>query len=640
LSPEAPVSEECLVTKKVTIRFEPEGRKVLAKPGTTVFEASERAGVGIRSECGGKHSCGKCRVIIEDQSNMTEVSEYETKLLTPEELGHGYRLACSSAAVEGDLTVFIPPETRMGKPRIQVEGMERPVKLDPAIKRVHLLLSRPTLHDITNDYERLLDAMLHKGFSQLEMDHELLRNLPDSLRNAGWDITVTVWNNKRIISIDEGNSEDINYGFSVDIGTSKIVGYLVDLVSGNVVSIQSLENPQMVYGEDIISRINYALTDGEALKKLQGTVVEAINSLIHNACHEVGANPGNVFEITVVGNTAMHHFFLGIQPKYLAVAPYVPAVTMPLDIKANFLNVTANPLANVHLLPVVAGFVGSDAVADVIATGICETHKMCLLIDIGTNGEVFVGNQEDIVSCSCAAGPAFEGMHIEHGMKARTGAIERVRLDPDTYEVNYETIGGSKPLGICGSGIVDAIAEMLKCGITSQRGGINRDIETKRLIKVNNDARFVIAWKHETGTGRDVTVSGKDIQEIQLAKAAIHTGAAILMNEKGLKDDQIDQVYIAGAFGRYINPENARFIGLIPDVPTERIDFVGNTAISGAKMVLISNQTRERAEKLSKQIRYVELMTAPDFRKEFRDSMFLPHRDATRYPTVMSHLRR
>lgn len=628
------------MTKKVTIRFEPEGRKVLVKPGTTVFEASKRAGVGIRSECGGKHSCGKCRVIIEDQSIMTGVCDLETKFLTPEELGHGYRLACSSAAGEGELTVFIPSETRMGKPRIQVEGMERLVKLDPAVKRFHLLLSKPTLHDITNDYERLLGAMRHKGFSQLEMDHELLRSLPDSLRNAAWDVTVTVWNNKRIISIDEGNSEDVKYGFSVDIGTSKIVGYLVDLVSGNVVSIQSLENPQMVYGEDVISRINYALTDDAALKKLQATVIEAINNLIHNACKEVGANPDNVFEITVVGNTAMHHFFLGIEPKYLAIAPYVPAVTKPLDVKANSLNIKANPLANVHLLPVVAGFVGSDAVADVIATGICESNKMCLLIDIGTNGEVFVGNREDIVSCSCAAGPAFEGMHIEHGMKARTGAIERVRVDPETYEVNYETIDGSKPLGICGSGIVDAIAEMLRCGITSRRGGVNRDIDTKRLVKVDNDPRFVIAWKHETGIGRDVTVSGKDIQEIQLAKAAIHTGAAILMNEKGLKDDQIDQVYIAGAFGRYINPENAKVIGLIPDVPTERIDFVGNTAISGAKMVLTSNQMRARVEKLSKQIRYVELMTAPDFHREFRDSMFLPHRDVTRYPTVMSHLRR
>lgn len=623
----------------LTIRFEPEVRKVLVEPGVTIFEAAKEAGVGIRSECGGKGTCGKCRVVIEDQLYLSEVSENELGHITPAELSQGYRLACCST-VKGDTVVLVPPESRIGIRKVQVEGMERPIKLDPAIKKLHLLLSKPTIHDVRPDFERLVDSLQKRQFTQVEIDHELLQILPNILRDAKWDITVTIWNNERIISVEGGNTENIIYGFSVDIGTSKIVGYLVDLMSGNVANIKSLENPQIMYGEDVISRINYTLTSNEALKKLQKIVIEAINILIYEACQEAGVNPNKIYEVTIVGNTAMHHFFLGIQPKYLTLAPYVPAIKRSINIKANSLKFRTNPLTNVHVLPVIAGFVGADAVADVLATGIYEMNEMCLLMDVGTNGEVFVGNQEDIVSCSCAAGPAFEGMHIEYGMKAGTGAIERLKIDPDTYEVEYETIDGGKPVGICGSGIVDAVAEMFRCGIINERGGFNKDIQTKRLRYVDGEPKFVIAWKHETGLGRDITVGRKDIQEIQLAKAAMHTGAVILMEEKKVMEDDLDHMYIAGAFGKYINPESARLIGLIPDVPTEKIDFVGNTAISGAKMALTSRQMRETAQRLSIKTRYIELMAAPDFRKEFLNSIFLPHRNIHKYPTVANYFQR
>jgi len=369
-------------------------------------------------------------------------------------------------------------------------------------------------------------------------------------------------------------------------------------------------------------------------------VIKAINTLIYQACQEAGIYPDKIYEITIVGNTAMHHFFLGIQPKHLTLAPYVPAIKRSVDIEANSLKIKVNPLANIHVLPVIAGFVGADAIADVLATGMYEINDMCLLMDVGTNGEVFVGNKEDIVSCSCAAGPAFEGMHIRYGMKAGTGAIERLRIAPETYEVEYETVDGSKPVGVCGSGIVDAVAEMFKCGIINQRGGFNKDIQTKRLRYVNGEPEFVIAWKHETGFGSNITISRKDIQEIQLAKAAMHTGAAILMKEKKVTEDDLNHVYIAGAFGRYINPESARFIGLIPDVPTEKISFVGNTAVSGAKMVLTSKEMREAAQMLSMNIRYVELMAAQDFRKEFINSIFLPYRDINKYPRVAGYFQR
>lgn len=627
------------MTKGISIRFEPEGKKVIVKSGVTIFEAAKEAGVGIRSECGGKGSCGKCQVIIEDQSHVGGISEDEPKHITPAELSHGYRLACCTP-VEGNIVVQIPPKSRMGTRQFQVKGMERPVKLDPAIKKLHLILSKPTIHDIRPDFERLADSLQQKGFTQLKIDQELLGKLPDILRTARWEVTATIWNDERIVSVEEGKTENFMYGFSIDIGTSKIVGYLVDLTSGKVVAIKSVENPQTMYGEDIISRINSTSDSDKALKKLQEMTIEAINILINDSCKEAGVNPNNIYEVTVVGNTAMHHFFLGIQPKYLSLAPYVPAIKRSIDIRANSLKIQANPQANVHVLPVIAGFVGADAVADVLATGIHELNEMCLLMDIGTNGEVFVGNRKDIVSCSCAAGPAFEGMHIKYGMKAETGAIERLKIESNTYEVEYETIGDEKPVGICGSGIVDAIAELFKCGIINQRGGFNKSVRTRRLRYVNNEPEFVIAWKHEAGLDKDITVSRKDIQEIQLAKAAMHTGSAILMKEKKLTEKDLDRVYIAGAFGRYINPKSAAFIGLIPDVPTRKIEFVGNTAISGAKIALVSKGMRETAQKLLTKIRYVELMTAPDFRREFLDSIFLPHKDMSKYPSVASYFSR
>jgi uncharacterized 2Fe-2S/4Fe-4S cluster protein (DUF4445 family) len=621
---------------KVTIRFEPEGRKVLVECGITISEAAKEAGVGIRSECGGENSCGKCRVVIEDQLNLSGISENERNHIMPAELSHGYRLACCAAA-NGNAAVYVPPESRVGIRKIQVEGMVRPTKLDPAIKKFHFILPKPTIHDVSPDFERLVTSLQKEECIKPEIDHELLQILPNILRDANWDVTATVWNNKKIISIEKGNTKNALYGFSVDIGTSKIVGYLVDLISGNVVNVQSLENPQIMHGEDVISRINYTVDSNEALKKLQAIVIEAINTLIWNAYQESGVDPDKIYEITIVGNTAMHHIFLGIPPKYLMMAPYVPSIKRAIDVKANSLKISASPYANVHVLPVIAGFVGADGVADVLATGIYEMDKMCLLVDMGTNGEVFVGNQEDIVSCSCAAGPAFEGMHIKYGMKASTGAIERLKIIPETYEVEYKTIDGTRPTGICGSGIIDAVAELFKNRIINERGGFNKNIQTSRIRYINGEAEFVIAWKDEAKLESDITISRKDIQEIQLAKAAIHTGAVALMWKKNLTDNDLDRVYIAGGFGRYINLESARLIGLIPDVPTEKISFVGNTAISGAKMALTSREMRETAQRLSTKIRYIELMADPNFRREFLDSIFLPHRNIMRYPTVAKY---
>lgn len=618
---------------KVSVRFEPEGKNVEVKLGTTILEAAKKAGVGIRSECGGQGKCGKCLVIVENQSRLSSISDTEHYHISDDMLNLGYRLACCSV-VKGDVTVFVPLQSRLETRRIQTEGIERLIKLNPAIKKIHLILSKPSLKDITSDFERLCFALRERELTNLEMDYKLLKILPIFLREAEWNITVVVWKNKEIIAFEKGDTTNNMYGFSVDIGTSKIVGYLVNISSGETICVKSIENPQIAYGEDIISRINYAALQNEGLKKLQLLVIETINFLIEEACRDVNVERNQIYEITVVGNTAMHHIFLGIHPKYLAFSPHVPAIKQAVNVKAESLRLNANSLANVYVLPVIAGFVGADAVADILSSGIYEKGGMNLLIDIGTNGEVFVGNREDIISCSCAAGPAFEGMHIEHGMKAITGAIERLRINPENCEVKYATIDGAKPVGICGSGMVDTVTEMFKCGIINNRGHFNRNIRTGRLRYENGLPKFVIVWKDESGIDSDITISERDIQEILLAKAAIHTGATILMKDKGLNDQDLDHVYIAGAFGKYLNPESAKFIGLIPDINSEKISFIGNAAISGAKMCLISTEMREIAENLSKKIRYVELAIHPDFHKEFADSLFIPHRDLNKYPSV------
>ena len=620
------------------VTFEPEGRKVNVPIGTTIFQAAREVGIGIRSECGGKGLCGKCRVIVKSPEALSDLTEAERKHLSKSETESGYRLACQ-AKILGNVTVIIPPESKLAIRKIQVIGMERSVKLNPAVKKLHVILPRPTLSDVRPDYERLIDALSDiTNFNDIEVDYEVLKRLPDVIRGSSFDVTVTIWGNRRIISVEPKDTTNELFGFAVDIGTSKIVGYLVDLITGETLEISSVENPQIMYGEDIITRITFATAKPENLKILQKLVIDAINKILDETCRRAKVNPRRIYEVVAVGNTAMHHFLLGIQPKYTALSPYVPAVKRQINVKARELNININPSGIITVLPIIAGFVGADAVADVLATGICESDELSLLVDIGTNTEVFVGNSEELLSCSCASGPAFEGMHIKHGMKAVTGAIERVSIDTN-FEVEYETIGNAKPVGLCGSAMIDAVAEMFKRGIIDQRGGFNRRIETPRLRENDGEVEFVIAWGHETATGKEITVTQKDIREIQLAKAAIYAGCSILIKRKNVKEKDLDRVLVAGAFGNYINPESAKVLGLLPDVPVGRIKFVGNTAIAGAKMALLSEDARRKANAISRKIRYLELAADPSFKEEFLKATFIPHKDLNRFPSIRSIIR-
>jgi len=462
-----------------------------------------------------------------------------------------------------------------------------------------------------------------QNVGNLEIEYELLRELPNILRDANWDVTVTVWNNNRLIAVERGDTSSVVFGFALDIGTSKIVGHLVDLTTGKTVAIGSIENLQIIHGEDLMMRITFAMANDINLKTLQKLAVDGINKVLQETCEKARINPNKVYEVIMVGNTAIHHFFLGIQPKYVALSPYTPALKRPINLAVKELRLKVNNRGIITVLPIIAGFVGADAVADVLATGIHESEDMSLLMDIGTNTEIFLGNKDDLLCCSCASGPAFEGAHIKHGIKAVTGAIERVRIDTD-LEVEYETIGSVKPSGLCGSAVIDVVAEMLKNGIINQNGRFSSNIKTKRIRKKNNEKEFVIAWDSETATSREITITQNDISEIQLAKAAIYTGCSILLKRKNLEERDIDRVFIAGAFGNYINPENAKITGLIPDISTERIKFVGNTAVMGAKMALVSKELRKQAKLISNKVRYLELANDPEFNTKFIKALSLP----------------
>ncbi|MEM3697279.1 MAG: ASKHA domain-containing protein [Candidatus Bathyarchaeia archaeon] len=627
-----------VLPENVKILFEPQAKKVQTPKGNTVFQAAKDAAIDIRSECGGKGLCGKCRIIVKSPKDLNELTESERKHLSRFEIDEGYRLACQAKVLK-DTVIVIPPESGFESRRIQITGKERFLKPKPTVKKIFVRLLKPTLSDIRPDYERLIDALLKvEKFGHVEIDYDVLKGLPDVLRQSNFKATITVWDRRKIIAVEPANTSKELFGFAVDIGTSKIVGYLVDLASGKTLDLESLENPQLAYGEDIITRITFAMADPKNLKTLQTLVVEAINRIINETCKKMKIDPNKIYEIVVVGNTAMHHLFLGIQPKYMALSPFTPAIKKQVNVKASELNIGINPSGIITVLPVIAGFVGADAVADALATGICDSSDISLLIDIGTNTEIFIGNSEDILSCSCASGPAFEGFHIKHGMKAVAGAIEKVRINSN-FEVEYETIGNEKPLGLCGSAMVDVVAEMFKHKIIDQSGKINRDIKTPRLRKSNGELEFIIAWGNETKTKKEITVTQKDIREIQLAKAAIHTGCSILMKRKKLKEKDITKLFIAGAFGNYINPDNAKIIGLIPDVPTENVEFVGNTAIIGAKMALISEEARKKADAISKKVRYLELAADPSFKKEFLRATLIPHENLNRFPSVRRILR-
>ena len=598
-----------------TVDFQPLGRRGECEPGDSLLECSRRAGVGITNVCGGKGKCHACKVKIL-RGGVSKPTPTEFSSFSPEQIGEGWRLACQ-VYPSGNCSVGVPPESMTAPQRTQVEGVDMVVEPDPCVLCYKVDLVGPELSDLRADADRLIHGLQEQhGVTCREVDGAVLRGLSTDLRSLDWTCQVAVRGNE-VIGVGAWPSPHL--GLAVDLGTTKIAGYLVDLSTGKRLVSKGIMNPQISFGEDVITRIDTALRSTVLSGEIQRAAVEALNQLALDLCREIGFVPGQIAEAVVGCNTAMHHLFLGLPVKQLVTAPYVPATSMALDWKARDLGFEIGRGAYVHMLPNVAGFVGGDHVAMLLASKAYEMKGLVLALDIGTNTEVSLINEGRVASVSCASGPAFEGYQIKHGMRAAKGAIERVRINGDS--VAYQTIDDAPPVGLCGSGVLDAMSQMYLAGILDRGGRIREG--HRRVRDPGGERTFILVGQEEREGRSSLGITQKDIRQLQLAKAAIRTGIQVLLEASGRSADEIEKVIIAGAFGSYIDVESAVTVGMLPRLPLERFDQVGNAAGIGAQMALISSTLRKEAGALASRIRYVELAGSPQFSNVFVQACYL-----------------
>ncbi|MCD6291185.1 MAG: DUF4445 domain-containing protein [Anaerolineae bacterium] len=631
--------------------FQPAGRQGWVPDGITILEAARLLGVEIESICGGRQTCGKCRIIIEEgtfpklgirssREHVTPVTDRERRYAERFglDLEHGHRLSCA-ARVQGDLLITVPEESQARKQVIRKAAREMSIKVDPAVRLCYIELERPTLEHPRGEWERAQEELATRfGLDNLTIDITALRDLQAALRKGQRGITCTIWQEREVIRVQPGYHEEA-YGLAVDVGTTTVAAYLCDLLSGEVIASEAIMNPQVTYGEDLMSRVSFAMSEVEGLDRMHRAIIEGLNDVADRAARSAGITRQEITDLVLVGNTVMHHVLLGIDPRELGGMPFPAAVHGPLDYKARDLGLSLAPGAMVHVLPIEAGYVGADNVGVILAE---EPHKVppdeiVLIIDVGTNGELLLGNSEHLLCCSSPTGPAFEGAQIVHGMRATPGAIERVRVDPETLEVRFRVIGESrwsdewteenppaeKARGICGSGIIEAVAELFKAGVIDRTGRFVRDCPSPRYRREGNLASFVLAWPHETSTGQEIALHTDDVRAIQLAKAALYSSARILMRRRGV--DHVDRVILAGAFGSYIDPEHAMTIGMLPDCDLEHVYAVGNAAGDGARIALLNRDKRLEAARVARQVEFVETAAEPDFQDQFVSAIYLPH---------------
>ncbi len=620
------------------VTYQPDGKHGQVPKGTTVMEAAQGMGVEISTICGGKKACGKCRVLTNpSDGGMSPITEEERKILSQDELGRGVRLACA-VRIMGDTTVIVPESSRRGRQRLQTDGIDTPVDLDPMIKKITLKLIKPTINSQKSDEAILMSALKeHHGIKNPTLTLEAARKLPAAVREGGWTVTVTLHNRSHIIDIEAGATTHNAKGLAVDIGTTKMACYLLDLHDGRLLSVASMMNPQISYGEDILTRVMHIVNNPTGQRELHECVIEGINQMIDDACSKAGAHRRDIYEMTVAGNSVMNHLFLDIPPTYLASSPYTPAISSPLNLNANELGININPTGRIHTMPLIAGFIGSDCVAAILATGIHASQDNALLIDVGTNTEIVVAKGKEMVACSCASGPAFEGAHIKHGMRASSGAIERAWINDDTTKAEYLTVDDDKPRGICGSGLIDLMAELLKAGVINPTG---RMLTTDPNVRRGPDGlEYVVVESDASALREDIVLTQKDVRELQKAKAAVYTGASILMKRMEIKTEDVERIYLSGAFGNYLDPENMMTVGMLPEFSLKKIVGVGNAAGTGTRMALLSGKERRRAEEISKNVRYHELAADPLFTEEYMKSLNMPHLDLGRFPSTVERLK-
>ena len=599
--------------RKVEVTFRPHDRVTRVPEGTTLFNAAHWIGLPIESTCGGRGTCGKCRVQV--LAGNVEVTPADRRHLSEEELAAGWRLACE-AIVTTDVECSVP--ALMRAPKAATMGLSRFVLLEPNVHKIHLTLDPPTLEDPRSDVERIRAALEAEGYG-VELDLPVLRHLPIVLRASGFDVTAVLCG-ERLVAVEPGDTTGISYGVAVDVGTTTVVATLMDLATGAAAGVASNLNAQAPFGADVISRIARTRMEETAAAKLQRTVIGTINGLLAEIMRSAGVPPEHVYEMVVAGNATMLHLLLGVDAHAISVAPFVCAFREPLDLPAAALGIDIHHEGRVQLLPSIGAYVGADIVAGIQATGLTREPELRLFVDVGTNGEIVLGNAERILATASPAGPAFEGGHVRAGMRAADGAIEGVTLTEG--EVRLQVIGDTEPRGICGSGLIDAVAQLRLVGLLDASGRLASPEEAAghpladRLVEIDGMRAFLLA--------EGVPLTQRDIRELQSAKGAVATGIGALMRLLGVSAADLHQVLLAGSFGTYINPASARVIGLVPPVPVDRIVAVGNAAGEGAKMALLSFRERLMAFDLLRRVEYVELSGQEGFNEAFLTAVRFP----------------
>lgn len=622
--------------------FQPSGSRGRVADGTTIVDASRKLGVELESVCGGQATCGKCRVRIEEgfferfgiESNMDHLSpieEREKDFFEKHTELQGYRLSCVTE-IHGDVLIFVPEESRKGKQVVRKAATDRKIDVNPAVRNYYVEMTPATLQDTTGDWERLTEGLQKEhGIKGLTIDYLALLSLQGAVRKGGWKVTVSVWMGKEVIAVFPGKVDE-SYGLAVDVGTTTVAGYLCELSSGKLLATDSMMNPQVTFGEDVMSRITYAMTHKDGLKRMNDAIIDGLNRLAGQVAAQAGIKRRDIVDWTIVGNTAMHHIYMNIYPEYIGKAPFPPALHASMDVKARDMRLKISPGAYVYALPIEAGFVGADNVGVLIAEEPYNRDDLMLIIDIGTNGELILGNKKKLISSSCATGPAFEGAHIKFGMRAAPGAIEKVQIDLETKEPRYKVIGKEQwsdelkemgTRGICGSGIMDVVAQMYVAGVMLKNGRLNTELDHPRMRRSEDGWEYVLAWADETSIGQDVTVNQSDIRAVQLAKGAMCAGAKLMMRRLGI--EKLDRVILAGAFGSYIDPQQAMIMGLFPDCDLKKVYAVGNAAGDGARIALLNVNKRKEANEYARKVEYVELTVEGNFEKEFAQAMYFPH---------------
>jgi len=636
---------------KITFSIENVADPVVATipAGTLLSDAARQAGVEIGQPCGGQGRCGRCAVQITDG----KIRRRSTMRLSPDAVENGFALACQSV-IEGDASIYVPLQEKIARnlttDRVVAEvtvPTDYNFATSQTFKRIPLTLSQPNMDDQTDDWSRIQTALrTQANIDNITISLNSLRDIGAMLRECNWEVTVIIETDPngdpaRLVKVlpCHISGSDPLWGVAIDIGTTTVSLWMVDLITGKVRAQVAEYNGQIARGEDVISRIIFASKNGGE-KEMRELVLETIDQLLIKACKRLNARPSEVVKATIAGNSTMMHLLLGIPAASIRLSPFITAVNHLPPMTAREIGLHIHPEAKVDCLPGVASYVGADITAGVLSSGLDETEDMTLFIDVGTNGEIVLGNRDLQITCACSAGPAFEGAGVVDGMRATDGAIEEVWVDGETYEPTYRVIGNTKPKGICGSGLISLLSETFLTGILDKAGNVNLTLPTPRVREGAHGAEYVVAWGTETESGQDIVLSRVDIDNLLRAKAAIYAGFTVLADQVGIPLETVAKVQVGGSFGKYINVEKAVQIGLLPDVAWDQFEFLGNTSVKGAYMALLDWRKRQQIADIANRMTYIELSADNTFYEAFTSALFLPHTDVSKFPSVQAALQK